>query len=132
MSLTARNVLYISYNGMLEPLGQSQVIPYLKELSKLGIKYWLLSYERSAAFSAAGIERKRALRDELNAHGIEWHVLRYHQTPSVPATAFDVAAGVRSASRLVRRHQIEMVHARAHIPAAIALRLKRRFGLKTI
>ena len=33
MTLVDRRVLYISYNGMLDPLGQSQVIPYLKELS---------------------------------------------------------------------------------------------------
>jgi len=39
MSLAGKRVLYISYNGMLEPLGQSQVIPYLKELSKLGVKF---------------------------------------------------------------------------------------------
>src|SRR5205814_6316570 len=43
MALANRCVLYISYNGMLDPLGQSQVIPYLKELSKLGVRFTLLS-----------------------------------------------------------------------------------------
>src|SRR5438552_8744621 len=132
MTLSNRRVLYISYNGMLEPLGQSQVIPYLKELSRVGVQFTLLSFERSQAFTAEGVEMCAALRRELAANGIDWHWLRYHKTPSLPATGYDVRAGIRYGSRLVRRKQIEMVHARSHIPAAIALRLKRRFGVKMI
>lgn len=54
MTLSNRRVLYISYNGMLDPLGQSQVIPYLKELSRAGIQFTLLSFERPQAFHARG------------------------------------------------------------------------------
>jgi glycosyltransferase involved in cell wall biosynthesis len=132
MSLAGRSVLYISYNGMLDPLGQSQVIPYLKELSREGVQFTLLSYERAQAFTPEGVEMCAALRRELAASGIDWHWLRYHKTPSLPATGHDVWAGIRYGGRLVRTKQIEMVHARSHIPAAIALRLKRRFGIKMI
>ena len=132
MSLAGKRVLYISYNGMLDPLGQSQVIPYLKELSRVGVQFTLLSYERPQAFSSEGVEMCAALRHELAAAGIDWHWLRYHKTPSLPATGYDVWAGIRYGSRLVRRNQIEMVHARSHIPATIALRLKKRFGVKMI
>jgi glycosyltransferase involved in cell wall biosynthesis len=132
MTLSQRRVLYISYNGMLDPLGQSQVIPYLKELSRAGIEFTLLSFERPHAFTPAGVEQCAALQRELQASGIDWHWIRYHQTPSLPATSYDVWAGVRFASRLVRTKQIEMVHARSQIPAAIALRLKQRFGVKMI
>src|SRR5256885_5666772 len=117
MALCNRRVLYISYNGMLDPLGQSQVIPYLKELSRAGIQFTLLSFERSKAFSPAGVKQCTALQCELAASGIDWHWLRYHKTPSLPATCYDVWAGVRFASGLVRRKQIEMVHARSHVPA---------------
>lgn len=132
MTLANRRVLYISYNGMLDPLGESQVIPYLRELGKCGLGFTLLSFEREAAFAGAGPARCEDLRRQFAENGIEWHRLRYHQRPSLPATVFDVAAGVRLASRLVRCNKIEMVHARAHIPAVIALALKRRFGIKMI
>jgi glycosyltransferase involved in cell wall biosynthesis len=132
MSLDNRRVLYISYNGMLDPLGQSQVIPYLKGLSGRGVKFTLLSFERAQAYSAEGQSRCQLLRDELSRFGIEWHYLRYHQKPSIPATAYDVIAGTRRARRLVRVNQIEMVHARAHIPAVIGLSLKHKFGIKMI
>jgi len=132
MNLADKRVLYISYNGMLDPLGQSQVIPYLKELSKVGVQFTLLSFEREQAYGVEGEQRCKTLNQEISQFGIKWHRLRYHQRPSIPATAFDVAAGIRFASGLVRRDEIEMVHARAHIPAVIALNLKRRFGIKMI
>ena len=132
MPLEGRHVLFISYNGMLDPLGQSQVLPYLRELSKRGVRFTLLSFERDKAFTREGVSQCEQLREQLKTHGIEWHWLRYHQRPSIPATIYDVMAGYRKAGVLVRRNRIEMVHARGHIPATIALMLKRRFGIKMI
>ena len=130
--LRGRRVLFISYNGMLDPLGQTQVIPYLRELTKRGVQFTLLSFERPFAFEPEGVRRRDELRQELREHGIEWHWLRYHQRPSLPATIYDVLAGTRKAKSLIRRNRIQMVHARAHIPATIALALKKSLGTKMI
>lgn len=132
MALEGRRVLFVSYNGMLEPLGQTQVLPYLRELAKRGVKFTLLSFEKPQAFTAEGHDICEDLKRQLLEQGIEWHWLRYHQRPSVPATLFDVFAGVRYARRLVMQNKIEMVHARGYIPATIALLLKRQFGIKMI
>lgn len=132
MGLEGRRVLFISYNGMLDPLGQTQVLPYLRELAKKGVSFTLLSFEREGAYKPAGIAQCDELSGELLTQGIEWHRLRYHKRPSVPATTYDVILGTRYASQLVRRNRIEMVHARGHIPATIGLALKRRFGVKLI
>jgi glycosyltransferase involved in cell wall biosynthesis len=132
MGLEGRRVLYISYTGMLDPLGQSQVLPYLRELAKRGIRFTLISFERPATLTDVGLEKCEALRQQLAADNIAWHWLRYHQKPSLPATAYDVAAGIRLALALVKRDRIELVHARSHIPATIALALKNRTGVKMI
>lgn len=132
MSLHGKRVLFISYNGMLDPLGQSQVIPYLKELSKLGVQFTLVSFERPHAFTSDGQTRTAQLQHELSAGNIDWRRLRYHKSPSLPATAYDVFAGTRLCTQLLREKKIQAVHARSHIPAVIALRLKERFGIKMI
>jgi glycosyltransferase involved in cell wall biosynthesis len=132
MALQGRRVLYISYNGMLDPLGQSQVIPYLRELARKGVRFTLLSFERDFAFETQGIAECKELQTGLAAENIEWHWLRYHQRPSLPATVYDVIAGFRYARRLIHRNGIEMVHARAQIAATIALALKRRLGVRMI
>jgi len=40
-----KRVLYISYDGLMEPLGESQVLSYLKGLSK-SYQIYLLSFEK--------------------------------------------------------------------------------------
>jgi glycosyltransferase involved in cell wall biosynthesis len=132
MGLEGRRVLFISYNGMLEPLGQTQVIPYLTELANRGVTFSLLSFEQPYAYEPEGVARTDTLKRELKTKGIEWHWLPYHRTPSIPATIYDVFAGTRYAKSLVRRNGIEMVHARGHIAATIALALKKKLGTRMI
>src|ERR1041385_7979104 len=130
--LNGARVLYISYNGMLDSLGQTQVIPYVRELSRAGVRFSLLSFEKPHAYTPAGKEACAELHDKLSASGIDWHWLPYHKRPSLMATAYDVLAGIRYANRLVKQGRIEMVHTRGHIAAAMALALKRRFDIKFI
>jgi glycosyltransferase involved in cell wall biosynthesis len=132
MPLSGRRVLFVSYNGMLDPLGQSQVIPYLRELSREGVKFTLLSFERPHAWLPAGVEKCRSIEKQLAGDNIEWHRLRYHKRLSLLATAYDVARGILTGQSLVRRGKIEMVHARNPIMASIALSLKRIFEIKLI
>jgi glycosyltransferase involved in cell wall biosynthesis len=117
---------------MLEPLGQSQVIPYLRQLTSEGVRFTLLSFERAPAWGTEGLLKCKELQRSLAEDGIEWHRLRYHKRPSLPATLYDIAAGIASGQALVRRNRIEMVHVRSTVPAAIALGLKKLLGIKMI
>jgi hypothetical protein len=44
VSITMK-LLYVSYDGILEPLGQSQILSYLEKLS-LSNKIYLLTFEK--------------------------------------------------------------------------------------
>ena len=125
-------VLFISYNGMLDPLGQSQVLPYLRGLAGKGVQFHLLSFERGAAFTPEGRVKTEQLKTDLSSQNIHWHPLRYHQTPSLPATSYDVIHGIRTAHQLIKQNRIELVHARSHVPATIAVALKKLTGVRMI
>ena len=120
-------VLYISYDGMLEPLGQSQVLAYLR-LFAPGWRIHLISFEKAADWEKVS-ERERAARD-IAAAGIAWHPLRYHKRPSALATAWDILCGSALGLWLVIRHRLRIVHARSYVPSAIALVLKRLTAVK--
>ena len=83
--------LFITYDGMLEPLGQSQVLAYLKRLA-VGRLIHLISFEKPEDWRM-GVERDRIAQD-IASVGIVWHPLRYHKRPSALATAWDIACGV--------------------------------------
>ena len=83
-------VLYISYDGMLEPLGQSQVLSYLRRLS-VGRRIFLISFEKAEDWANI-TERERVTHDIVDA-GVIWYPLRYHKSPSALATLWDIACG---------------------------------------
>ena len=122
-----QGVLYISYDGMLEPLGQSQVLAYLKRLAA-GRCIHLISFEKAVDWVDA-TARERTMQDIADA-GIIWHPLRYHKSPSVIATAWDIAYGTLVGLWLVRRYRLEIVHARSYVSSVIALALKHLTGVK--
>jgi glycosyltransferase involved in cell wall biosynthesis len=122
-------ILYVSYDGMLEPLGQSQVLAYLERLSGR-YAVTLLSFEKKS--DLADSVRLAAVRRRIEQAGIEWTRRRYHKAPSAPATAFDIAAGTLAALRLARKNRAEIVHARSYIAALIGLAVKRATGAKLL
>jgi glycosyltransferase involved in cell wall biosynthesis len=117
--------LYLCYFGLREPLVQTQVVPYLRRLAAKGVGVHLLTFEPEmrGAWDEKALAEERA---RLGGEGINWSALPYHKRPTVPATVYDILAGARAAARLVREHRIDVLHARAHIPLAMAL-VARRF-----
>lgn len=110
-------VLYISYDGMLEPLGQSQVITYLERLSQ-DHRVHVLSFEKPE--DRARADKVAAVEARMESAGISWHPLTYHKRPTVPATLFDVTQGLFASLWLVLRHRLGLIHARSYVSALIA------------
>ena len=105
---------------------QTQVLPYLRQLKSENIQVSLLTFEPrlKESWTPADIAEQRAL---LNAEGISWHCVKYHKWPSLPATIYDMAVGVWTIVRIMRREGATVLHARNHVPgvmAALAKRLK--------
>ena len=119
--------LYLCYFGLREPLVQTQVLPYLRELVRGGVAMSLLTFEPEA-----GGTWTTEWRERLKREGIDWHMLRYHKRPTLPATLFDIVAGAWRASRIVRRERIGLLHARSHVGAAIGALAKKLTGARLI
>lgn len=122
-------VLYISYDGLMEPLGQSQVWQYLSGLS-VNHKIVLMSFEKAVDWENE-VEKSR-IKAEVKSKGVIWIPLRYHSKPSALATLFDIFMGVMVGSYLVTRHRIKIVHARSYVSSVIALSLKKILCVKYI
>src|SRR6476659_1487982 len=126
----AIRTLYLCYFGINEPLVQTQVLPYLRQLSAAGIDVNLLTFE--SHLRDISDDQLAEQREQLAAEGITWSYLPYHKSPSVPATVYDILAGARFAVQLVRRKRINVLHARAHVPMAMALLAQRFVRVKLI
>lgn len=121
--------LYISYDGVLEPLGESQVVAYLERLARVAQPV-LVSYEKPKDLRDNGRVGRMAAR--LRAAGVSWVPLRYHKRPPILSTLWDVVRGLLAGQRLCRSRRIALAHARGYVPALIALCLKGLAGTKFI
>jgi glycosyltransferase involved in cell wall biosynthesis len=125
----SRGVLYLSYSGMLEPLGQSQVLAYQERLAA-DHPVHILSFERAGDW--AEVAQRDALAKRMADAGIHWHPLRYHKRLSLLATLWDIACGAYTGWRLVRKHGLAIVHARSYVPSVMALVIKKTTGVRYV
>lgn len=111
-------VLYITRNGLLEPLGQSQVMAYLRGLST-HYHITLITFEKPEdTVDAATLERAR---QDCERHGICWRPQRFRRRPKVLAPVWSMVLFLWLCLREVRRGNAQLIHARSYIPAAVAL-----------
>lgn len=118
--------LYICYQSIADPLTASQVVAYLEGLALAGHRMFLLTFE-ARQLSA---HEQAVYARQLAGLGIEWSWLRYHKRPTLPATLWDILAGIWHAWRLWRRVGVELWHARGYVPGVMALGLQRLTGGK--
>ncbi len=111
---------------MTDPLGQSQVIPYLQGLSKFGYRFFLLSCEKREAF----IKNETAIRAILEGYNIYWIPIPYTKKPPVLSTLKDIIRLRKEAVKISSQHGIDMVHTRPGIPALVGLWMKKKKGVK--
>ena len=121
------NVLYISYDGMTDPLGQSQVIPYLEGLVKMGHNISLISCEKPER------ENDKSKLDKIISDaGIQWFPVSYTKKPPVISTIRDIRKMMVLAEKILRQNKIEIVHCRSYVSAIVGQWMKRNFGVKFI
>ncbi len=105
--------IYFSYDGLLDPLGQSQILPYLECLIRSKHSFIVVSYEKA--------ERKTedilALTRRLSDLGVVWVHLPFR------AGKFEfvkrLVLGINALRKITRSVGLNIVHLRGFMPAVI-------------
>lgn len=111
---------------MTDPLGQSQVIPYVQGLSMAGYNMTILSCEKKQKFAETGTHIKKILEDS----GIDWHYIFFTSSPPIAAKVYDLFKFKRKALSLYRKNKFSLTHCRSYVSADIGLLLKKKYGVK--
>ncbi len=120
----SKKVLFISYDGMTDPLGQSQVLPYLIELSKQGYSITILSFEKKRRYAM----EKSIIENITKQASIQWVPLFFTSKPPIASKMYDRWQMMRKAKQLHRREKFDIIHCRSYIAAEAGLLLKKRTG----
>lgn len=123
-----KNILYISYDGMTDPLGQSQVLPYLVGLSQKGYRFTLISFEKSERYE----KNKEIIQKICDNATIKWVPLQYTKKPPVLSTIWDIYQLNKKVKKLHKSTPFDILHCRSYISSLIGLGMKRKHGTKFI
>jgi glycosyltransferase involved in cell wall biosynthesis len=121
-------VLYITYDGLLDPLGGSQILPYIKGISSSSRRFIILSFEKRHRF----VCESAALKEELDVVNIGWFPLVFTQNFGLVGKLWDLLRMYFFAWYIALRDRVWVVHARGHAAAQVGLSLKVFWGLKLI
>ncbi len=115
-------VIYISYDGMTDPLGQSQVLPYIIGLSKQGYTFHLISCEKPDRYAA----NKNIIEKICADNKIIWHPIMYTKNPPVLSTLKDIYSINKKVKAITATHNIKLIHCRSYISSLIGLGFKQK------
>lgn len=111
---------------MTDPLGQSQVLPYLCGLAKEGYQFTILSFEKKDRF-----EKYKSVIEKITKDAcIEWEPMSFTSKPPVVAKYYDWLRMKRKTISLYKNEKFDMTHCRSYIAASLGLMLKRRYQTK--
>ena len=120
MNSVQKNILYISYDGMTDNLGMSQVLPYLKGLSSLGYTITLVSFEKQNNYS----RKAEFVKKYIGESPISWQPLIYHKFPPVLSTLYDVSVLKKTVRKILLNNKIDIIHCRSYITSLVGLMFK--------
>lgn len=120
------DVLYLTSEGLTEPIGYSQILPFLCDLSKKGVRIYVLSLENEHMYKKG----KKRIEDIVNNAGIKWDVIV--DSNKIPVVSFfrNYHRIKSHASRLCKIVSFDIVHCRSYPVANIGMYLKRRYQIK--
>lgn len=124
-------VLYITYDGLSDPLGSSQILPYLLSIANHTGPIHILSFEKKSRFLLV----KERIANELNMANISWHPVFFSENKGKLGPllkAYDFFRMYMLATWLSWRYKIKIVHARSHLAALAGLFLKRWMGVQLL
>jgi len=123
-----KRILYLSYDGLTDPLGRSQILPYLEGLSKAGYNITIISFEKPARYATDG----QAIDQRCAGNSIQWIPLTYHKNPPILSTIMDLVVLWRVVRMEHEQQNFFAIHCRSYLVSIIGLKFKTKFNAKFI
>ena len=100
-----KKILFISYDGLTDPLGQSQIIPYLAALTKYDYEFTIVSCDKPDLYK----KNKAYVEKLISKYPIKWVSIPYHKDPPVLSSVFDFYQLKKKAKKLYKKEPLYVI-----------------------
>ena len=127
--MNLKNIIFASYDGLTDPLGQSQILPYLLRLSSdENYKITILSFEKPQNYRT----NNKLITEQLESSKIRWIPLKYTKRPLIISTIWDVYKLKKAINKIRINTKIDLIHCRSYITSLVALGVKNKWNIPFI
>lgn len=123
-----KNTLYITFDGLSDPLGQSQILPYLRGIAPAGYHIHILSCEKKTRIR----DGEAGIRAQIGNLPVTWHYILYDEAGGMLSRLLYIRKLHQLSRRIHREKQIHLTHCRSYLAALIGFGLKREYGIPFI
>jgi glycosyltransferase involved in cell wall biosynthesis len=123
-----KSVLFISYDGLLDPLGGSQILPYIYGISAHPRHVHILSFEKPERFAFG----EQVMRLQLQSRSIGWTPLLFTSGGGKFGKIWDLLRMYLTALVLHAKHRFDVVHCRSYQAMQVGSLLARVSRVRTI
>ncbi len=122
-----KSTLYITYDGLTDPLGKAQIIPYLISIAKHPRKLTVLSFEKKKLSSQIDETKKN-----LKNYNIDWVHLNFSHNLGIISKIIDLIKLLFFSFFLIIKYNIKIVHGRGALPTFFGYLIKKIFNIKLL
>ena len=123
-----RRILYLTYDGLTDHLGQSQVLAYLTKLADELTFIDVISFEKKKAFYKNISLVNKAIANK----NINWEPIPYTKDPPILSTLKDLWLCWLKTKKLHKKKNYDILHCRGHLLSIIGYAMKKKYGTKFI
>ncbi len=124
-----KHIIFISIDGLTDPLGQSQVLPYLTGLSKKGFDITIISCEKRNNFE----KNEKIIKELISTNKIMWNYCFYQTQIPFISQRNNLLNLTKITEEVLRKKGKNVVlHCRNLMMSLIGLKLKKKYGVKFI
>jgi glycosyltransferase involved in cell wall biosynthesis len=124
----SKKSLYITFDGLTDPLGQSQILPYLIGIANNGYGITILSCEKKERLENG----KKAVLDLIINTSISWKYIIYDEEGGALSRFLYLKKLSVLAKNLHKKNQFNLVHCRSYLSSLIGLNFKLKYKIPFI
>lgn len=115
-----KNTLYITFDGLSDPLGQSQILPYLRGIAKNGYSITIISCEKQTRLE----KEKPRILDLIKDYPIQWKYIMYDENGGFISRLKYIKQIKTLAFQLHKEKPFSLVHCRSYLASLVGLQFK--------
>ena len=116
--------IYLTHDGVLDHIGQSQIFPYLKIYSRQ-TKVFLISFEKNE-----NIQKALKLKNSKECENIHWLILNYHK--NIFLKIIDFLKLLIKVIFVIKKYKLSLIHCRSYFPTLAVYFISFFFKIKYI